>query len=185
MPSCAEQGNWLTLLQGPGYTWDQTPETVEARLLLPAGCRSRDLLLEVRPRRLRVQLVSGAVLLEGALGGEVRTELGDYEWDCVDDALDVEGGRWLALTLAKRTVSYELGDQWSCLLDGPGHPQVDVTRLQWVRDRQWRPPRDAQTLEEVAQVLPGNRILAAPSNLQRAGEAPGDWGSMWSAQKQA
>jgi len=171
--------------QGPGYTWDQTPESVEARLLLPAGCRPRDVLLEVRPRRLRVLLLGGALLLDGALGGEVLTQPGDYEWDCVDDAVDVEGGRLLLLTLTKRAVSFELCDQWSCLIDGPGHPQVDVSRLQWQRtDRQWQPPRDAQTMAEVAQVLPGNRILAEPSNLQRAAEEASDWGSAWT-RKQA
>jgi CS domain len=75
--------------QGPGYTWDQTPEAVELRLPLPVGTASREVRVEVLPLRIRAA-VRGAVLLEGRLGGQVRAaDTGDFEWEVAGDQLVV------------------------------------------------------------------------------------------------
>ncbi len=109
------------------------------------------------------------------------------------------------------TVSYDPEQQWCCALEGPAHPQVDTARLSWTRARPWRPPQDARNLvraaargtqrisactdtrailafaqEEVSRALPGNTVLAAPANTERArdpAEALADWGGQWRGAK--
>ncbi len=148
--------------QGPGYTWDQTPESVEAQLAVPEGIAARDVRVDVKPTRMRVML-RDAVLLEGRLCGEVRAaDEGDWEWELAGDS----DARHVALTLSKRCVlgccayvrcdlahacasrhvSYDPAEQWCCLLEGDVHPKIDTARMTWVRDRPWRPPQDARTL---------------------------------------
>ncbi len=74
-------------------------------MAVPPATAARDVALEVKPRRIRVA-ARGCVLLEGALGGEVRAaDAGDWEWELADASGDAEeGGRVLAVTLAKRCV---------------------------------------------------------------------------------
>jgi hypothetical protein len=174
----------LSTGQGPGYAWDQTPESVEVELSLPAGgpFTGRDVRLEVLPRRLRV-LLRGSVLLEGSLCGEVSSTEGDWEWELISLSAGVVGApqqQKLAISLAKRAPSYALSEQWCCLLDGEKHPKVDTQLFSWTRARPWRPPTDARTVEEVQQALPGNVILDTPLNQQRStcGD-DGKWGAAW------
>ena len=172
---------------GPGYEWDQTPEAVEVRLAVPPGTAARDVEVVAMPRRIRVA-VRGAALLEGPLGGEcVGPAIGDVEWE-----LEGQGdARRLLATLRKRGVVYEPSRQWDCLLEGDGHPKIDLARLRWDRtDREWRPPQNAQTLEEVAQALPGNTVSREPLAYQRRpGEADGEelaaWGGQWKGKRTA
>jgi len=157
---------------GPGYSWDQTPESVELTVRLPAGAAARDVRVEVKPTRLRVTL-RGAVLVEGRTGGEVRAaDEGDWEWELVDGVLLV--------TLAKRRVSYSPEEQWCCLLEGACHPQIDTQRMSWARPRPWRPPQDARTLEEVKQALPGNVVMdRAVGSVPASKGADDEWGGQW------
>jgi len=171
--------------QGRGYVWDQTPEGVEVEVALPAaGASPRDVAVEVKPSRVRISL-RGEVLLEGRLSGEVLAEEGEWEWEVCAGSLappaqaPAPPRRVLRLTLCKRLVSYEPGEQWSSLLSGPEHPRIDTQLLSWTRDRPWRPAKDASTREEVARALPGNRLLERPVSEERAGEGLGEWGGAW------
>jgi hypothetical protein len=86
--------------QGPGYTWDQTPESVEARIAAPEGTIGRDVRVEVLPHRIRVA-VRDAVLLDGRLTGQVvAADAGDYEWELVPAAGG--GGPAILVSMHKR-----------------------------------------------------------------------------------
>lgn len=143
---------------------------------LPTAATPKDVRLQVFPRRFSLA-VRGASILEGALGGEVLSDAGDVEWELSKD------GRLLSLVLPKREVFYEPDKQWRCFMDG--HPQIDTSKLSWQRDRPWRPARVANTLADVAKALPGNAVLAEPSNLMRATDDGSSkaWGDGWNKRK--
>jgi hypothetical protein len=75
---------------------------VELFVAVPAATAARDVAVEVKPRRIRVA-ARGCVLLEGALGGEVRAaDAGDWEWELGAAGGDADGARTVTLTLSKR-----------------------------------------------------------------------------------
>ena len=74
---------------------------------MPAGTAPRDVVVDVKPRRIRVA-ARGATVLEGPLGGEVLAAngAGDWEWELADADGDAEAGKQVAITLNKKCVAH-------------------------------------------------------------------------------
>lgn len=173
------------------YAWDQTPTHVEITIPCPSTLlKPRDVELSVKPKHLQIKFTGEESIGSGELYGTVLCQPGDFEWELRDSARgDSAGHRELFLSLEKDTrggagVSYHPEDQWERVFLKKGHAKIDRRHMRWLRDGEWRPPKDARCADEVASALPGMNF--SEENQQtvkgRDGELD-DWGRDWGGKK--
>jgi hypothetical protein len=198
--------------RGPNdaYFWDQTPTHVEIRIPVRANIGPRSVDVRVKPRRLEVyfenELQEG---ISGNLRADVLCQTGDYEWELRDSipsepssssekrASGSGSGRELFIALEKdsrkakdsdftenEAAVYDPARQWDCFFDENGHAKIDRSKMRWLRDGEWRPPKDASNPEEVGMALPDMKIYSHNAMHQkgRDGELD-DWGEEWKKKK--
>lgn len=100
------------------YTWGQTLQEVTVTIPVPTGTRAKQLIVEIEPDTLRVQLKGGAVLAEGEFHKTSDSE--DATWTLEDD---MEVGKVLVLYIPKLDkVSW-----WTCILKGD--PEINTQKI--------------------------------------------------------
>ena len=86
----------LKIGEADGYKWSQNDEEVEMRFPIQDGVRAKDVKVDFKMKSLKVS-VSGEVLLDATLGGDVDPEDSTFT---IEDGNN--GGRELCVTLGKK-----------------------------------------------------------------------------------
>ena len=101
--------------EGQGYAWEENASSLDVEIPLLDGISKRDLDVDIQTKNIKVQLVSGQVLLNGLLHGSVAAD--DCGWGIVDadpGARTRMRGRKLVVSLEKTYASREI---WASLFD--------------------------------------------------------------------
>ncbi|KAG2429099.1 hypothetical protein HYH02_014137 [Chlamydomonas schloesseri] len=106
------------LPDGRPVSWSQTADEVSLAVPVADGVKGRDVKLEVHPKRLRLT-VGGKAVLEGGLEDAGEVAVDDCFWTMETDG----SGRYVAVTLSKRTMGYM---SWEALLESD-RPDTSIT----------------------------------------------------------
>ncbi|KAF9201007.1 hypothetical protein BGZ49_008769 [Haplosporangium sp. Z 27] len=97
------------------YTWKQTLTDVDISLKVPKGTKSRDLVVEIKKKSLKVGLKGQPPIIDGQLIKEIKVD--DSSWS-LDNQEEVN----ISLEKFKGT------EWWKCVIEG--HPELDTTKIQ-------------------------------------------------------
>ena len=117
------------------HLWSQSRDEVCLRLVVPAGTRAKQVVLELSQKalvsgasaceRLRVT-VDGDCVAEGALGGPVVDDEDDWDWTVEDLPLDAGKRRVVAVTLRKVHPADGVVHWWQKALEGGVEVDTDT-----------------------------------------------------------
>eukprot|EP01067_Filipodium_phascolosomae_P002720 Filipodium_phascolosomae@DN2475_c0_g1_i1.p2 len=99
---------------GPGYKWSQTLGAVDVVVEVPPASKSKDLRIEIRPRKLLVGVKGKTTIIDGLLHGAVKTE--DCMWTLTD-------GHIVQINLEK----VDQMRWWSSVI--VGDPEIDTRKI--------------------------------------------------------
>lgn len=113
------------------YTWSQTQTEVSFKVPLRAEWKAKDIRFKWTPLRLEIRCAHGTIangtdadnLLVGPMPKKVKTD--EVFWSIEED--DTKLGRHLAVQMVKA----EQYEKWPCLIEGDGHPHIDVRLLRF------------------------------------------------------
>eukprot|EP01111_Echinosteliopsis_oligospora_P005376 TRINITY_DN1866_c0_g1_i1.p1 TRINITY_DN1866_c0_g1~~TRINITY_DN1866_c0_g1_i1.p1 ORF type:complete len:183 (-),score=50.64 TRINITY_DN1866_c0_g1_i1:82-588(-) len=114
MASVVEYGS-----EAKNYKWTQTDEEVIVNLKVQPGIRGRDILCEIKPNKLKVQIKgSTEPLIDGELCKTIKTD--ESTW-CLDNGN-------MEITLRKVETTDEKKKWWKCVV--LGDPEIDVELIE-------------------------------------------------------
>ncbi|SNX84337.1 probable nudC protein [Melanopsichium pennsylvanicum] len=96
------------------YTWKQQLDAVQVSIPVPSGTKGRDLVVELKKRKIRVGLKGKVAILDGELAKDIKEE--DSTWT-------IEDGCLVEVHLEKLNKN----EWWSNVVTH--HPKIDTTKI--------------------------------------------------------
>ncbi|GAC93587.1 hypothetical protein PHSY_001152 [Pseudozyma hubeiensis SY62] len=96
------------------YTWKQQLDIVEISVPVPQGTKGRDLIVELKKRKIKVALKGKDAILEGELAKDIKEE--DSTWT-------IEDGSMVEIQLEKMNKN----EWWPNVV--AHHPKIDTTKI--------------------------------------------------------
>ncbi|GAK64466.1 nuclear movement protein nudC [Moesziomyces antarcticus] len=96
------------------YTWKQQLDAVEVSVPVPSGTKGRDLVVELKKRKIKVALKGKDAILEGELAKDIKED--DSTWT-------IEDGNLVEIHLEKMNKN----EWWPNVVSH--HPRIDTTKI--------------------------------------------------------
>ncbi|KAI1300400.1 hypothetical protein EDD11_006206 [Mortierella claussenii] len=96
------------------YKWRQSLVDVDVSVQVPKGTRSKDLIVDLKKKSLKVGLRGQAPIIEGTLFKEIKVD--DSTWT-------LDGQKEINIHLEKLKGT----EWWKCVIEG--HPEVDTSKI--------------------------------------------------------
>ncbi|KAJ1033013.1 hypothetical protein NDA16_000292 [Ustilago loliicola] len=125
------------------YTWKQQLDAVEISVPVPQGTKGRDLVVELKKRKIKVALKGKDAILEGELAKDIKEE--DSTWT-------IEDGNLIEIHLEKMNKN----EWWPNVVTH--HPKIDTTKI--VPENSMLSDLDPETRAMVEKMMFDNRQKA-------------------------